>query len=299
MPLRAASIAVLTFALATTGSTHCPAATISDYFNNYGTVATNVAGLGVAGGGWAGPWAGSSVPDYAPGVNLTYSAPGYDNSDNETGLEDGAAQQGSDPNVGNSADRSLAVDFTGTIWVSALAKVDGVGRARVAFDAPRVVGPIYGFLWGDGNGLVGGGVTYNNLNTTDTSSPARFSAADTHLMLMRIGIGVTNTDFALWVDPDLTGGDIGLPAPLYNVSASNNVMIGTTLQEVGVGFFGSGAPSGRLIDAVRVSNDIDGFYRVTAVPEPTSLLLASLAVIGLVVSNSLRRLARSSRSQLH
>jgi hypothetical protein len=258
--------------------------TIIENFNNYGTSDTNVAGLGSAGGEFTGAWAGSNNPDYAPGQNLNYFAPGYNNTGNETGPEDGAARQGGDPNVGNGAYRTLAGSgLTGTIWASALARVDGIGRVSFRFDDPRVVGPIYAQLRGTGDGMVSASITYDNLTITDTSSPDRFLASETHLMLIRLGIDPVTTTFALWVNPDLSGGEAGLSTPLYNVSAPTNDMIGPTLQDVGVGFFGTGETSLRLLDAIRLSNDIDGFIQVTALPEPRGVFLAAQAIL-LVVS---------------
>jgi len=146
------------------------------------------------------------------------------------------------------------------------------------------VGPIYAGIYGTPQGDVGALVNYNLFNTTDTSATARFLAGATHLMLVRIEIGATLTSFALWVDPDLTGGEGGLPAPLYNVSAANNNMIGSVLQDIGVGFFGSGAAGSPLqMDAIRVSNEPDGFSQVTAVPEPKTLalLLAAIGCLGI------------------
>lgn len=273
-------------------TSNCNAGTITEYFNNYGTIPVNVAGLGGAGDGWQGAWGGSSNPDYAPGAGLTYLAPGYSNSGNLIGLEHGAAQQGSDLNSGNGASRTLVGSgFTGTIWASALARTSGTAGVFLFFDEPRVVGPIYASLWGTSGDMVRASVTYNNLTITDSSSTARFPASDTHLMLTRITIGPSNTSFAFWVDPDLSGGESGLPAPLYDVSGINNSMIGTTFQDVGVGFINPSGPVKPQLDAIRVSNELDGFLQVTAVPEPSTLAIACMAALLIMIGVTARRRA--------
>jgi hypothetical protein len=105
-----------------------------------------------------------------------------------------------------------------------------------------------------------------------------FAEGTTHLLLSRLTIGAdgNNDNLDFWVNPNLTGGEVGLGAPL--LSFSGNDAFGTSLTNIGISFTG---PLSQ-IDAIRISNAADGFAQV--IPEPsTYALFAGLSILAAAV----------------
>ncbi len=94
-------------------------------------------------------------------------------------------------------------------------------------------------------------------------------------MLLRIVLDGSGSDDTLdfWMNPDLTSGAGGLGIPDNSISGSD--FFGTALDGIGVSF----RRDNSTIDAIRISNDADGFAQVTSVPEPSTALLSVLGVL--------------------
>lgn len=96
-----------------------------------------------------------------------------------------------------------------------------------------------------------------------------------YLLLARVTVDYQdNLDrIEFWVNPDLSNGEAGLGTPLLSADGANvlNAVAGPRVS----------FSSGGALDAIRISNDPDGFEYVTAVPEPASL--GALGLGGLVL----------------
>lgn len=260
----------LTVVLGTGSAAH--AATATEHFNDYGETRTDLIGRSGSETGWVGPWANNASPDYHPGVRLTYADPNYDNTPNGGNADDGAAGVivGGGVNSGQVATRSFAAPLTGTVWVSALL------RYTEAAAASPTVGE--GLLWFDKTANATANFIAIRNNAGDGQAVLRYAGTDTkigsfakdttHLLLARLTVGAVNDSISFWVDPNLSGGEAGLPAPTLSTSGAD--AYGPALEDIGVSF----AYDGSFIDAIRVSNDADGFARV--IPEPAGLSLLAM-----------------------
>ncbi len=269
---------------------------IVENFNDYGDTRVDLLNLGTAGGGWAGPWQNSFRPDYLPGARLTYNQPGYAyNSANLAGATHGVASyhDGTGSQSGQVARRAFAEPLTGTVWISFLAHIDGPAANNTEGGAP--INPDVIFWLNHGQSPANFVALRSQVDETKpngyrVAGVSRFAGADTfaegsdfaegttHLMLSRLTINAdgNNDNLDFWVNPDLTGGEAGLGIPLLSFSGQN--AYGSSLANIGVSLTG---PLSQ-IDAIRISNDADGFAQV--IPEPsTYALLVGITLLGAAV----------------
>jgi hypothetical protein len=242
------------------------AAFITEYFDYGGTGGTTIGGKGDATGGWAGAWIGTgsgynATQTYST-ANLTYTAVGYANTGNDSSTGIATANTATiqtAPQV-----RHIDGGLGGTIWISFLARSTNVasggnGEALVGFNQTSPLNGSDSVLGLLRNAAV---VRWKSGSTTLVTP----SAETTYLFLAKIEMNVSGADdrITAWVNPDLTSLGTGEVRPLAD--------IGTALASIAVLNTTSGS-----VDAIRISNDVDGFAKVTAVPEPASLSLLALA----------------------
>lgn len=246
-------------------SSNANAATVVEYFNNYGSNAASLASQGSAGGGWSGGWGGSNAPGYQNGQGLTYSATGYANTGNESGSNDGGSLWGGTGGGGDVASRALATGLTGTVWISALTKQnrgsDTTAESKLWIDQGDVDTSYVGLVNREAAINTGSG---------DTFGTSTFANNTTHLFLLRLVLDGSGSDDSLdfWINPDLSTGVGGLGTADNSISGSD--FFGTSLDGIGVSF----RRQNSMIDAIRISNEANGFDLVTnPVPEPSSVAL--------------------------
>jgi hypothetical protein len=275
------------------------AATVVEFFNNYGNDG-NLKGKGTAGDGWQGAWAGTEpvtpgsvlAPQYDAGVSLNFGSVNYDNSANETGTDDGLANRGAGGTGAHYAARALATGMTGTVWVSALGRyTSNTADAILTLDTTAGTGTSFVPIR-DRDAVmrttIVGGTAITDTNEFGAGGADNVYAADsTYLMLVRIQMNVSgpsnvndqvdfwifDNDAATTTVPALPSTAAGLPA---NPSFSKlGDFYGGTFDAVGVSF----EDAGSQIDAIRLSNDANGFEQVTtAVPEPGALSALALGL---------------------
>src|SRR5690606_12162770 len=178
-------------------------------------------------------------------------------------------------NAGNITSRLFDETMTGTIWVSALAQVTSNSGDVVLWFRDDPHGPNANFiaLRGSATGIDTAPAAVLRYGASDNSvSTDTFALNTTHLLLARSPVDhqddLDRIEFC--VNPDLSGGEAGLGAPLLSddgASVFDNGVAGARL---------SFEIAGGVIDAIRISNDADGFTDVTLVPEPASLGLLVL-----------------------
>ena len=251
------------FVCATTGLAQ--GSTMVDNFD-YGSTTDTPISTGAAGDGWAGGWTGSNPRSgsYLPGGQLEYAGTGYNNALNPatTGGVDGLASN--DANASAISDRAFTANQTGVVWISALAKFDAGTPDGETLIWLRSSASTATFI------SLRGGQAKLRYAGADSASTETFSTGVVHLMLAKLQINPSGNDtIEFWVDPDLSGGEAGLPTPL--LSGNSTDALGAGLSGVGISFY-----IGGYIDAIRVSNDADGFQQVTGIPEPGSLSLLSI-----------------------
>ena len=266
---------------------------LEEYFNGYGAVTGDLGGKGVAGGGWAGGWVGNS-PDYQAGAQLTYTGVGYDNAGNNATGSDGRAHFGGG-NTDSISTRSFAVGMDGTIWVSWLTSNEGSSSYAAQFSFDGTFNNYFRIL----DGVTGNRQGRYNGGTAITPAlvdlPA-YTNDTTGLFLAKIDMNYSGAldRITVWLNPDLSGGQstIGLG---YVLGDSADVF-GATLDAISVSFsrnFGA-------IDAIRISNNINGFNEVTGYVEPVEVLpapepgTALLAGCGVLLMTLRRRRALAS-----
>lgn len=261
------------------GATVAPAATLVENFH-YGDTSRNLNGLGAATDGWAGAWFGDNATDYFANRNLAYSGTGYSNADNGPGA---IGYGGGD--AGNITTRVVPTALTGTVWVSALVEISSNSGDALLWmrNDPHGANANMIGLRGSINGTDNAPVAYLRYGSaTNSQSVQTFALDTTHLLLAKIDVDYFGAldRIQFWVNPDLSGGEAGLGAPLLSGEGSD-VMANVAGPRV------SFQAAGSTMDAIRISNDADGFLKVTAVPEP-----ASLAVLGLAAGALLGRRRR-------
>ena len=256
-----------------------------EYFNDYGTTSpTGLVSGGLNGGsGWSGAWQGGASNSYFQAANPTYSGTGYSDTGNDNGADDGVARGSSTSSIAyrNLADGGMG----GTIWLSAIVNqtasgdmllwldktnttASGVDRDFVALRGSTGTSPA-------GDNTPEAVMSYNG-GTDLTSSTVNF-AAGTHLFLVRIDMNYSAAldRVSFWINPDLTGGEAGIGTAIYTAGTLDT--FGTVFD--GIGISSDGTQS--TIDAIRISNESNGFnFVTTGIPEPSLslLLLASGAV---------------------
>jgi hypothetical protein len=197
---------------------------------------------------------------------LMYDAPGYTNSPTVGNLISGGAGTKSGSTLSQTVSgRGISGGMQGTIWLSALVRID-----TLAQDQDVLI-----WLDRDGSGNVdnsgdafiglrkGGAIALRHSGGTNLSEPGgkTYAAGAAHLLLVRIDMnqsGGTDDAILLWIDPDLKN----LPAP--NLSASGSELFGKTFDGIGLSI----GPGGGTVDAIRISNEANGFDKVTMSPEP-------------------------------
>ncbi len=256
------------------------AATVTEFFAGYGSTSAGLApgtdpggtdtvnspGFGAAGNGWAGGWSGNQGPNYISNTSFSYSDPNYSNAGNG-GV--GIAGWGGNGGSGSVAERSFSTALTGTVWVSFLTRfANTTGESFLYLDR------------GQNDSIYFGAVAQNptirfGSGAGDILTGSSTLAVDqVHLLLARIVIDSVdaNDSIDLWVNPNLASGVAGLGAA--NVASSGVDSVGTGLGAIGVGF----RRDQTNLDAIRFSNDADGFAQVTSVPEPSAAILALLGL---------------------
>jgi hypothetical protein len=237
------------------------------------------------GSGFAGPWtllsgtaqvqAGSLVPP-APSAALP-----------ETGNSLSVTPAGS---LGPAdASRTLATPVTGTvgtsIWVSVV--MQGAGLSGSSAQGALVVSDGAGTGFSITTGTAGGGIAPNNpppssdWSLSDAGTGASEGKSTTlntvqSLLVAQVTFGAINDTVTLFVNPVLT------VTPPTTPSATETVQHAATLSQFDVEYGSlSGAATSTFFDEIRLGNsfaDVTG----TAVPEPSTLLLAGVAGMGLI-----------------
>jgi len=259
------------------------AAFLTDYFNGYGATNADLNTKGAAGSGWAGGWTGTAEPDYQANNQLTYGGVGYSNAGNNSAGTDGRAHFGGG-NSNSLATRNFSTGMNGTVWVSWLTSNEGnnLYAAQLSFDGSfnnyfRILdsasgGGVIGNRQGVFNGVV--------VNPSLVDMPA-YTDNTTGLLLAKIDMNYSGAldRITMWLNPNLTSG-LGSIGSGFVLGSGVDVF-GPTLDSVSVSF----SRSFGAIDAIRVSNDADGFFDVTGfveaplpAPEPSTALMASLGV---------------------
>ena len=237
---------------------------------DYGDTGGNLIDFGSAGDGWGGGWSGNNAANYFPDTNLTYTADGYSNLNNDANT--GSAGGGSNP--GNVSRRDFSSGLDGTVWFSALANMANTGQDLLFWLTGDATNNNFVAIRGDEAHVR---VAGNTMNTTGQS----FADNTTHLWLVRATMDSAGDDtLDFWINPDLSGGESGLGTPLL----SQTGQMGATMTGVGISM-GSGT---NLLDAIRVSNEENGFELVTVIPEPGTFLLVGIA--GFLLAYFRRRL---------
>jgi hypothetical protein len=221
---------------------------IVDYFD-YGAAGNALKAFGTAGGGWAGAWSLNGML-YLPTPNLTYTAAGYNGADNLTTT--GCAGTGS--GAAAVTQRSLSTPMTGTFYVSAIVSYDGSSDMLLWLDRPETTNNFV---------AIRAGAAKTRFNGTDNTGKA--IASGTHLLLAKLTVSAGSDTLDFWVDPNLSGGEAGLPTA--DISKSGSDAYGTSFSGVGI----SGTTNNRL-DALRIGT----FNEVVGVPEPATLGLVAL-----------------------
>lgn len=266
------------------------AATFTEYFNDYGTTNQNLSGRN-GGTGWSGAWTGNTAVQYVAGAQAVYSATGYSSAGNDTGSNDGAVRGGGTPLLAN-----RTMSLTGTIWYSAVVTQTATGVDTLLWlDKADTVttGTTREFVSLRGStGLTGGAGTppepeISYEGTDDNSSSTDLAINTPHLVLLRIDINYSGAldRIRYWIDPNLSGGEAGLGLTVGSTNGPKYAK--SSLDAYGATFDGIGistTSSGNTVDAIRLSNEADGFIFVTTgVPEPLSAASLTLGAAGLLL----------------
>ena len=277
-----AGAAVLALTVAGGAASPARAAFVAEYFNDAGTSGANLNTLG-----WTNPISNTS---YVAGTQVNYSAPGYSSAGNQSDTNDGAA---TGSNTTNLVYKTIA-GMTGTVWVSAAVSqttngdvllwldktnttASGTDRDFVALRGTTLTSP-------SAPGTPEAVIAYNGA-TDDGSDNTDLVLSTPHLILLKIDMNFSAAldRITFWVDPDLSGGEAGLGTTVG--SANGPKYLKDTADAYGTSFDGYGlsfSATSNVLDALRVSNDADGFVWVTTgVPEPTTAALLGVAGVGL------------------
>jgi len=269
-------------------------ATITDDFNDYGTTSTYISGMGTAGGGWAGGWTGTATtgyPQYQPNATITFNSPNYSTAGNQSGTNDGMVVTGDgNTNAAKAAYRSFSTSLTDTIWISALTQFSNAAPdVMLILDATSGTSNYVGIRNEASKAqaiIATGGIADNDEFGPDVADNVYPTNAPL-LLLTRIQIDVSGTndriDYWIFDDKSSTTNIPALPATADDVLAiapsfsKTGNFFGTGLDAIGVAL----TKTGTSVDAIRISNDADGFKQVTSVPEPGLLGAAALGLLAL------------------
>jgi MYXO-CTERM domain-containing protein len=272
-------------------------ATITENFNDYGTTSTFVSGLGTAGDGWAGAWTelttDSGWPQYEAGSSLTFNSPNYTTAANQTGANDGLIVTGAtNTNASKAAYRSFSTPLTGTIWISALTQFHNVGPdVLLILDATSGTNNYVGIRLNATLSKAEARIKTNGTEDADEFGPGGTDNVypnDTSLLLLsRIQIdidasGNDQIDYWIFDSNSTTTGIPALPATAAGLPATPSFskvgdFYGTSLSAIGVAV----TKANTKVDAIRISNDANGFEQVTSVPEPGLLGAGLLGLLAL------------------
>jgi len=252
-----------------------PAATVVLDFNDAAT--GNLPGQSGLGTGTTGDWDGSTDIDVVAG-DLT--APG---STNYAVTQSGTAQsiQGQTASTGRQANVTLSTALTGnTIWGSFLLNMNGSlgGRGGITLNnAIDDTSPENPRIFALGADLEAWTVS----NNADVEIASSITESDTALILFQILVNDSGNDtMNLWVNPD--GTNLGAAAS----NSSTDFLDGTGITTLGITSYNGNAP---IIDNVRLSDDADAYFQVTAIPEPSTFLLVGAAGIAMLVLRRFRK----------
>ncbi len=219
-------------------------------------------------------WSGTGTIDVISGDLTAPASTGYALTQSGTPL----SIMGDFSN-GRQNPRDLASPMTGnTVWFSYLVQNQSdASRGGIGFNGSGYT-PTEPRIQTAGTSLYFDGNTVAN----------QFTAGETALVLGRITVDdAVNADdtWDIWVDPDVSGGIGGLPAPTLSVDEDYVDAAGITrLRNISY-YFGSGGNQGAIVDMVRLSDNAgaQGFADVTGVlpgtqivPEPTSIAIWTL-----------------------
>jgi hypothetical protein len=240
--------------------------TVTADFNDFTTFPTafgNTAG----GTGMTGLWAGTGTQNVVAG-SLTYTLGGY--AIQQSGAGSAGKVQGT-YNEPRQNRRTLSNAMIGDIWFSMLVQnPDAQARAGLsinpATNGDPAAGAIERLLVLSGNSL-----TFQVNGTTLGTAAGALAVGQTHLLLGKLSVDVAggNDQLLIWADP----ADLSLlGTPDITISG---VDLLDSLSGVGLLSYNTNGPAfsanGGFIDALRISNQSDGFFQVTGVPEPSAL----------------------------
>jgi len=253
-----------------------PSYVAADYNDlSLGLQQTQFGGIGLSA---ADDWSGTGTIDVISGDLTAPAATNY-------ALTQSGTPQSiiGDWNEGRRNIRDLASALTDdTVWFSFLAENQaGDSRGGISFNGSGG-SPQNPLVRTDGAHLfVNGSTVANDVFTT----------GQTALVLGRITVSDTGNDtWDIWVDPDVSGGESGLPAATATVvdntiTAAGITRLGNISYHTGTG----GVQNGAIIDMIRLSDGPNGFADVTGVPEPSTFLMSALGLLGLLACSRRRK----------
>ena len=173
--------------------------------------------------------------------------------------------------------------LTGDIWMSWLMAPTADARLGLNLN-----GSVKGFGGAENVRVIAVGSSFNVYGPGTNAQTGVFTAGETALILGLLQMDTTGTDdrMRLWVNPNVGLGETDVLAnqvPNHDLILDNAIM-GSSLNTVGVVAYSATSSPGYL-DALRISNDANGFFNVTgvSVPEPGAMALlavGSMAVYG-------------------
>lgn len=177
--------------------------------------------------------------------------------------------------------------LTGDIWMSWLMAPTADARLGLNLN-----GSVKGFEGSDNVRLIAVGSSFNVYGPGTNAQPGVFTAGETALILGLLQMDATGTDdrMRLWVNPNVGLGEADVLAnqvPNHDLILDNAIM-GSSLNTVGVVAYSATSSPGYL-DALRISNDANGFFNVTGVSVPEPGAMALLAVGSMAVYGYRRR----------